>query len=61
MAGGNQALDVNPPNATFNLSRAGSDWLWAVFSLFGASLLAILAWTFFVRTLIFYVFCHVDM
>ncbi|PIL26345.1 transporter [Ganoderma sinense ZZ0214-1] len=47
MAGGNQALEVNPPNALFNLSRAGSDWLWAVFSLFGASLLAILGWTFF--------------
>ncbi|KAM5534150.1 hypothetical protein V8D89_012170 [Ganoderma adspersum] len=47
MAGGNQALEVNPPNADFNLSRGGSDWLWAVFSLFGASLLAILGWTFF--------------
>ena len=49
MASGNQALDVNPPNADYHLSRAGSDWLWTVFSLFGVSLFAIVAWTFLVR------------
>ncbi|KAI0742225.1 heat shock protein 30 [Daedaleopsis nitida] len=42
---GNQALDVNPPNADYNLSTHGSSWLWAVFSLFAVSLLAITAWT----------------
>ncbi|KAK7693474.1 hypothetical protein QCA50_003042 [Cerrena zonata] len=37
--GGNQALDVNPPNANINLSKHGSDWLWALFAVFGLSLL----------------------
>ena len=46
MTGGNKALDVNPPNADYNLSRAGSNWLWTVFSLFGLSLIAIAGWTF---------------
>ncbi|KAI0328825.1 heat shock protein 30 [Cubamyces sp. BRFM 1775] len=43
---GNEALDVNPPNATYNLSTHGSDWLWAVFSIFGLSLLIVTVWTF---------------
>ncbi|OSC98327.1 family A G protein-coupled receptor-like protein [Trametes coccinea BRFM310] len=43
---GNDALNSNPPNATYNLSTHGSDWLWAVFSLFGLSLLIVAAWTF---------------
>ncbi|KAH9900708.1 hypothetical protein C8Q73DRAFT_786128 [Cubamyces lactineus] len=43
---GNAALDVNPPNATYNLSTHGSDWLWTVFSIFGLSLFVITAWTF---------------
>ncbi|KAI0670320.1 heat shock protein 30 [Trametes maxima] len=43
---GNEALDLNPPNATYHLSRNGSDWLWAAFSLFGLSLLTVVAWTF---------------
>ncbi|KAI0691576.1 heat shock protein 30 [Earliella scabrosa] len=42
---GNRALDVNPPNADYNLSTHGSNWLWTVFTLFGVSLLAITAWT----------------
>ncbi|KAJ3478299.1 hypothetical protein NLI96_g9855 [Meripilus lineatus] len=36
---GNEALDINPPNATFNISTNGSDWLWAAFCIFAASLL----------------------
>ena len=40
---GNEALDINPPNANLNISRAGSDWLWAVFSLMGLSLLVAIA------------------
>ncbi|KAI0655803.1 hypothetical protein C8Q70DRAFT_1018121 [Cubamyces menziesii] len=43
---GNEALEVNPPNATYNLSTNGSDWLWTVFSIFGLSLFIIAAWTF---------------
>ncbi|KAI9060367.1 heat shock protein 30 [Trametes sanguinea] len=43
---GNDALNSNPPNATYNLSTHGSDWLWAVFSIFGLSLLIVAAWTF---------------
>ena len=37
--GGNRALEVNPPNANINISRPGSNWLWALFSIFGLSLL----------------------
>ncbi|KAK7693384.1 hypothetical protein QCA50_002952 [Cerrena zonata] len=40
---GNDALDINPPNANLNISRAGSDWLWAVFSVMGLSLLVAIA------------------
>jgi len=36
---GNHALDLNPPNADLHLSRNGSDWLWAAFSVFALSLL----------------------
>ncbi|KAI0831366.1 heat shock protein 30 [Trametes gibbosa] len=43
---GNEALDLNPPDATYHLSTHGSDWLWAAFSLFGLSLLIVVAWTF---------------
>ncbi|KAH9900995.1 heat shock protein 30 [Cubamyces lactineus] len=43
---GNKALELNPPNATYHLSTHGSDWLWAAFSVFGVSLLAVVAWTF---------------
>ncbi|EPT01407.1 hypothetical protein FOMPIDRAFT_1048847 [Fomitopsis schrenkii] len=39
MAGGNQATSVNPPNAQEHLSRNGSDWLWAVFSIMALSTL----------------------
>ncbi|RPD53281.1 heat shock protein 30 [Lentinus tigrinus ALCF2SS1-7] len=42
---GNHALDINPPNADYNLSTHGSDWLWAVFSLFAVFLLAVVGWT----------------
>lgn len=48
---GNQALDANPPNADYHLSTNGSNWLWAVFSLFAVSLFAITAWTLVVRRL----------
>lgn len=40
---GNDALDINPPNADLNISRAASDWLWAVFSVMGLSLLIAIA------------------
>ena len=43
---GNDALDINPPNATYHLSTHGSDWLWAAFSIFGLSLLIAVALAF---------------
>ncbi|RDX43354.1 family A G protein-coupled receptor-like protein [Lentinus brumalis] len=45
----NDALDSNPPNADYHLSNHGSDWLWAVFALFGLSLLAVIGWTLATR------------
>lgn len=46
--GGNQALDLNPPTADYHLSTNGSDWLWAAFSVFGTSLLAMVGLSFLV-------------
>ncbi|EPQ55272.1 family A G protein-coupled receptor-like protein [Gloeophyllum trabeum ATCC 11539] len=42
----NRALDINPPNANIHLSRAGSDWLWAVFAVMLLSDLIFIAWSF---------------
>ncbi|SPO39089.1 related to YRO2 - putative plasma membrane protein, transcriptionally regulated by Haa1p [Pseudozyma flocculosa] len=42
---GNQALRVNPPNADIALTRWGSDWLWAVFSIMAATTIGVLAWS----------------
>ncbi|KZT73037.1 heat shock protein 30 [Daedalea quercina L-15889] len=39
MAGGNQAVSVNPPDAQEHLSTNGSDWLWTVFSIMALSTL----------------------
>ncbi|KAI0736603.1 heat shock protein 30 [Fomitopsis betulina] len=39
MTGGNQAVHLNPPNATEHISTNGSDWLWTVFSIMGLSAL----------------------
>lgn len=36
---GNEALNNNPPNAVFHITTNGSDWLWAAFCIFAASLL----------------------
>ncbi|KZT50896.1 family A G protein-coupled receptor-like protein [Calocera cornea HHB12733] len=41
---GNQAVDINPPNAAISINTNGSDWLWAAFSLFLASDLGVIAW-----------------
>ncbi|KAH9829173.1 heat shock protein 30 [Rhodofomes roseus] len=44
MAGGNQAVNLNPPYAQEHLSTNGSDWLWTVFSIMGlGTLLAAVA------------------
>ncbi|CCM03855.1 uncharacterized protein FIBRA_06004 [Fibroporia radiculosa] len=43
--GGNQAVNVNPPNANFHLTTHGSDWLWTVFSIMGLSLIIAIATT----------------
>ncbi|KAN0062043.1 hypothetical protein ACQY0O_006038 [Thecaphora frezii] len=42
---GNEALRVNPPNADLSLTRWGSSWLWAVFSVMAVTTLAVLAWS----------------
>jgi len=41
---GNQALDVNPPNAAVSINTNGSDWLWAAFAIFMAADLGAIAW-----------------
>lgn len=46
----NRALDINPPNANIHLSRAGSDWLWAVFAVMLLSDLIFIAWSFTVSS-----------
>ena len=46
---GNKALDLNPPTADLHISVNGSDWLWAAFSVFGASLLIMIVLDFMVR------------
>lgn len=48
---GNNAIDVNPPVfqgrfADIHITRHGSDWLWAVFSIFGLATLLTLAHSF---------------
>jgi len=43
---GNQALAHNPPTAQINITTHGSDWLWAVFSVFALFTLVFLVWSF---------------
>ncbi|EMD38379.1 hypothetical protein CERSUDRAFT_113539 [Gelatoporia subvermispora B] len=43
---GNQAVQINPPNAQLHLTTHGSDWLWAAFSIFALSLLIMVALDF---------------
>jgi bacteriorhodopsin len=44
---GNEALKINPPTGdTYFLSRAGSDWLWAVTAVYCLSLLIVLGLAF---------------
>jgi bacteriorhodopsin len=48
MAGGNQAIDVNPATGVgIALTTHGSDWLWAVFSIFGLTALVQAGYTFY--------------
>lgn len=43
---GNQAVSINPPTGLdFHMTSHGSDWYWALFSLFGFSTIAMLGWT----------------
>jgi bacteriorhodopsin len=37
----NQVLDINPPAGEQHLSENGSDWLWAVCSLFGLAFVSV--------------------
>jgi bacteriorhodopsin len=46
---GNHALDVNPPDAFYHLSRHGSDWLWAVTAIYSIILLSWIVWSFRAR------------
>jgi len=43
---GNQALDINPPNAAVDINTNGSDWMWAAFALFMLSDLGMITWMF---------------
>jgi len=45
MGRGNDALNINRPNANRSLTVHGSDWLWAVMAVFGVALLSWLGWT----------------
>ena len=49
MGGGNQALQLNPPNADLHISTNGSDWLWAAFSFITFGLLVTIVLDFLVR------------
>ncbi|KAJ1033010.1 hypothetical protein NDA16_000289 [Ustilago loliicola] len=42
---GNEALRVNPPVADIDITTAGSDWLWAVFSVMAACGLGTMVWS----------------
>ncbi|ORX41179.1 hypothetical protein BD324DRAFT_640780 [Kockovaella imperatae] len=45
----NHAIDTNPPNGTdIHITRRGSSWLWAVFSIMAVSDLIIIGWHFMV-------------
>jgi len=41
---GNQALNINLPNAAIDITSHGSDWLWAAFSIFMLADLGMVAW-----------------
>ncbi|EJU00317.1 heat shock protein 30 [Dacryopinax primogenitus] len=43
---GNQAVDINPPNAQISINTNGSDWMWAAFALFMLSDLGMIAWMY---------------
>ena len=43
----NDALNVNPPASPIDITTHGSDWLWAVFSVFLLSDLIFVAWSTF--------------
>jgi len=41
---GNQAVNINPPNAQLSITAHGSDWLWAAFAVFTLSDLGMVTW-----------------
>ncbi|GFZ43678.1 Protein FDD123 [Saitozyma sp. JCM 24511] len=43
---GNEALQVNPPNAVYHISTNGSDWLWTVFAIMTLCDLIVIGWHF---------------
>ena len=47
-ARGNDALNLNPPNAQEHISTHASDWLWAAFSIVTLALLGVTGLTFMV-------------
>ncbi|KAL5344654.1 hypothetical protein ACLOAV_010346 [Pseudogymnoascus australis] len=46
---GNNALDINPPNADRHLTTNGSNWLWACTAAFGVTFMSWLVWTILLR------------
>lgn len=49
--GGNEAVDINPPNAVEHIVTDTSDWLWAAFSIILLSTLVMAFLTFMVSFL----------
>ncbi|KAJ3555026.1 hypothetical protein NM688_g2804 [Phlebia brevispora] len=43
---GNEATQINPPNAVYHISTHGSDWLWAAFSLIAFCFVCMFALSF---------------
>lgn len=42
---GNEALELNPPDAYLHITTGGSDWLWTVFSIMAATGLGTMVWS----------------
>jgi len=46
---GNDALDINQPNADITINEHGSDWLWAAFAVFALVDIAVIGWAWSLR------------
>lgn len=46
---GNDALNINRPDADITINTHGSDWLWAAFAVFLLVDLVVIGWTWSLR------------